>query len=67
MAKNIPFDGVAVKVVSFHEVGRFSRFFTENGEGYCKVGPNTCNDDYSLKEIYVKPTTPVFIKDLGSR
>lgn len=67
MAKSIPFDGVSVKKVLFQEVGKFGRFFTHNGEGYCKTSPSTCMDDYSTRAITVDPDTCVFIKDTGSR
>ena len=45
------FDGGKVVETKFGNLTKFSRFFTDNGEGYTKVSENTCIDDYNEQRI----------------
>ena len=58
------FDGCKVKETVFNELPLFALFFTDNGDGYCKSGPTTCNNDYSLAPIQVAPDSIVWIKNV---
>jgi len=57
------FDGCKVKSVQFSIIGLFSRFFTNDGEGFTKTGESTCIDDYTQNPIRVEQNTTVWIKD----
>lgn len=56
------FDGAEVKEVKFGEIKVFTRFFTDNGEGYAKTSESTCIDDYSQRPINITSDTVVWIK-----
>jgi hypothetical protein len=56
------FDGCKVTQILFAEVPKWGRFFTDNGTGYCKVGVDTCCDDYSLKPIQCDQDSYVWVK-----
>lgn len=56
------FDGCEVEPIKFIELKQFQRFFTDNGEGYCKHSENSCVNDYSLTPIYIDKQSIVFIK-----
>lgn len=58
-----PFDGCKVVETTFRNVGKYQRFFLENGKGYTKTGYDSCCDDYSLSDIFVEQDALVFVKE----
>lgn len=56
------FEGVPGRTSNFQDLGAFSRFFTDNGEGYTKTGDTTCIDDYSQRPIQIAADAVVWVK-----